>query len=296
MRTRSASAKQSSSAAVDSTLEKRAKSKEGSANQRDKRLEKSTDESSQSPSQDTAHIKEGRRDTQQVKRIPAKRSSHPIAKQNSDWMLAPEYFRQLVDMFGQFDVDCCAAKDGNNKQPDCVEHWFVDGKNCFDQTWDGKRVYCNPPWEQEFIDKLFKTFRDARARNPATFAVFIIPRKFVPAATWQIRYNFEEGLSWNTTHDQMMFRSPANLPVPCKHEIVVLVGKCNKELADHDNEVSYKPSLVTYDDSTLIDKLKTAYAADVQLQKEFQEVAANPRAHAHRRALFGGFLWRTESG
>ena len=67
----------------------------------------------------------------------------------------------------------------------------------------------------------------------------------------------------------MMFRSPANLPVPCKHEIVVLVGKCNKELADHDNEVSYRPSLVTYDDSALIDKLKTAYAADVQLQKEF---------------------------
>ena len=164
MRTRSASTKQSSSAAVDSTLEKRAKSKEGSANQRDKRLERPTNESSRSPSQDTAHIKEGRRGTQRVKHIPAKRSSHPIAKQNSDWMLAPEYFRQLVDMFGQFDVDCCAAKDGNNKQPDCVEHWFVDGKNCFDQTWDGKRIYCNPPWEQEFIDKLFKTFRDARAR------------------------------------------------------------------------------------------------------------------------------------
>ena len=90
-----------------------------------------------------------------VKHVPAKRSNHPIAKQNSDWMLAPEYFKQLVELYGPFDVDCCAAKDGSNKQPNCVEHWFADGKNCFDQTWDGKRVYCNPPWERELIDKLF---------------------------------------------------------------------------------------------------------------------------------------------
>ena len=293
MRTRSASTKRSSSpVSVDPAPKKIAKSKEGSAtsHQTDRRF------SSQQPSQNAAHFKEGRKRTRHVKHVPAKRSNHPIAKQNSDWMLAPEYFKQLVELYGPFDVDCCAAKDGSNKQPDCAEHWFADGKNCFDQTWDGKRIYCNPPWEQEFIDKLFKTFRDARARNPATFAVFAMPRKFIPPATWQLRYNFEEVMSWNATHDQMMFRSPANLPVPCKHEIVVLVGKCNRNLGDHDNTVSYQPSIVTYDDSALIDKLKSAYAADAQLQKEYHEVASNPRAHAHKRALFGGFLWRTENG
>ena len=142
--------------------------------------------------------------------------------------------------------------------------------------------------------------RDARARNPATSCVFVIPRKFVnklAPASWQTRYNFEEYESWNKTRDEHMFRSPAALSVPCKHEIVVLVGKCNKELADHDNEERSRPTVVTYDDKALIDRLKSSYATDRQLYNEYQEeVASNPRTHSHRRAVFGGFLWRTESG
>ena len=299
MRTRSATAKRSSPVLVDSTPEKRANSKEGSRTDTAPATPSVRMRTHNSPqlatSDDAAHFKEGRK-RRHVKHVPAGRSKHPIAGQNSDWMLAPEYFKQLVELYGQFDVDCCALKDGSNKQPGCVEHWFADGKNCFDQTWDGKRVYCNPPYEQEFIDKLFKTFRDARARNPATFAVFVLPRKFVPTAAWQIRYNFEEVMSWNTTRDQVMFRSPTKLDVPYKFEVVVLVGKPNKDIGDHDNEVNYQPSIVTYDDSALIDKLKSAYATDVQLQSEYQQVASNPRAHAHRRALFGGFLWNTENG
>ena len=53
---------------------------------------------------------------------------------------------------------------------------------------------------------------------------------------------------------------------------------------------------MTYDDVALIDKLKSAYAADIQLQQELKETMADPRAHAHKRAHFGGFLWRTELG
>ena len=60
--------------------------------------------------------------------------------------------------------------------------------------------------------------------------------------------------------------------------------------------VPYRPTVVTYDDQALIDRLKSAYANDQQLYDEYQEVASNPRVHSHRRTVFGGFLWRTESG
>ena len=138
MHTRSATNKRSSPVLVDSTSRKRANSKEGSVNG----VKAGKASSKSAPSADAAHFKEGRKRTRQAKRIPAKRNSHPTAPLNSDWMLAPEYFKLLDEWFGPFDVDCCAAKDGNNKQPTCKEHWFEDGKNCFDQTWDGKRIYC----------------------------------------------------------------------------------------------------------------------------------------------------------
>ena len=240
----------------------------------------------------STHFKEGR----EPERVQAKRNKYPIALQNSDWMLLPKYFTWLHDTYGPFDVDACCNDDGSNKQPECPEHWS-EKRSCFKQDWEGKRVYCNPPYEKDFVDALFKKFRDARARNPSTFAAFVLPRKFVPSVVWQNDNNFEEVKAWNTTHDQEMFRSAANLPTACKQEIVVLLGKSNKELGDHDIEVNtYTPSIVTYDDVSLIDKLKSAYAADTELQNELKETTTNPRAHAHKKAHFGGFLWRTESG
>ncbi len=239
-----------------------------------------------------SNFKEGRRPNQ----VKAKRNKHPVALQNSDWMLMPEYFEWIHDTYGPFDVDACCNEDGSNKQPECPEHWS-EKRSCFTQDWEGKRVYCNPPYEKEFVDALFKRFRDARARNPSTFAVFVLPRKLVPTIVWQNDHNFEEVKSWNTTLDQEMFRSAANIPTACNQEVVVLLGKSNKELGDYDIEVNkYTPSIMTYDDVALIDKLKSAYAADVQLQQELKEIMADPRAHAHKRSHFGGFLWRTESG
>ena len=243
--------------------------------------------------EESPQVKEGG----EPQRVEAKRSKYPVALQNSDWMLLPEYFKWLHDTYGPFDVDACCNDDGSNKQPDCPEHWS-EKRSCFKQDWEGKRVYCNPPYEKEFVDALFKKFRDARARNPSTFAVFVLPRKLVPSVTWQNDKNFEEVKSWNTTHDQEMFRSEANIPTACKHEVVVLLGKSNKELGDYDDiQVNtYTPSITTYDDVALIDKLKSAYAADIQLQKELKEAMAEPRVHAHKKTHFGGFLWRTESG
>ena len=68
----------------------------------------------------------------------------------------------------------------------------------------------------------------------------------------------------------------------------VLLGKSNKELGDYDDiQVSmYTPSITTYDDVALIDKLKSAYAADIQLQKELKEAMAEPRVHAHKKTHF----------
>ena len=172
MRTRSASSKRSSQIPVDSTSKKRANSKEGSAIRKDVNSRPTATDvstlpessspdtriSSQQPSRDAAHLKEGRRRTRHAVYVPAERNSHPTAPLNSDWMLAPHYFKLLDEWFGPFDVDCCAAKDGNNKQPTCKEHWFEDGKNCFDQVWDGKRIYCNPPWDDKSSSK--SSFQD----------------------------------------------------------------------------------------------------------------------------------------
>ena len=121
MRTRSASLSKKR-VPIDSTPKKRANSKEGSAVSK-RSQSADTRFSSQQPSKDAAHFKEGRKRTERTtKYVPANRSLHPIAPLNSDWMLAPEFFKLLDERFGPFDVDCCAAKDGNNKQPNCKEH------------------------------------------------------------------------------------------------------------------------------------------------------------------------------
>ena len=87
-----------------------------------------------------SQLKEGREPNQ----VKAKRNKHPVALQNSDWMLMPEYFKWIHETYGPFDVDACCNEDGSNKQPECPEHWS-EKRSCFTQDWEGKRVYCNPP-------------------------------------------------------------------------------------------------------------------------------------------------------
>ena len=96
--------------------------------------------------QTPSHFKEGR----EPQRVKAKRSKYPVASQNSDWMLLAQYFKWLHETYGPFDVDACCNDDGSNKQPECAEH-SSEKRSCFTQDWDGKRVYCNPPYEKEFV-------------------------------------------------------------------------------------------------------------------------------------------------
>ena len=118
-RTQYASSDTSSQIHVNSTSKKsRANSKEGSAIRKDvnsrptatdvstlpESSSSDTRISSQQPSQDAAHLKEGRKRTRHAVYVPAKRNSHPTAPLNSDWMLAPHYFKLLDEWFGPFDV------------------------------------------------------------------------------------------------------------------------------------------------------------------------------------------------
>ena len=96
---------------------------------------------------------------------PTQATKLPIAKANSDWKLVHHRFQELEAAFGPFDVDACCDPKGVNKQAGCPTYWSKNTtgqhRSCFLQNWEGKRIYCNPPWEKPFFDQILKKFTAA---------------------------------------------------------------------------------------------------------------------------------------
>ena len=75
---------------------------------------------------------------------------------HDNWETPPELFKTLDAEFS-FDLDA-AANDSNH----LVDRYFTEQQNSLVQVWDGKAVWCNPPYSmlEEFTRKAYEQHLD----------------------------------------------------------------------------------------------------------------------------------------
>lgn len=66
-----------------------------------------------------------------------------FSSQSNEWATPQEFFDQLDKEF-LFDIDVCATKE-NAK----CKRWYEKRDDGLSKSWDGKNVWCNPPYGRE---------------------------------------------------------------------------------------------------------------------------------------------------
>nr|WP_248417976.1 DNA N-6-adenine-methyltransferase [Escherichia coli] len=155
--------------------------------------------------------------------------SHPIINVgryhggSDDWRTPYRLFRNLHREFG-------FSMDGAATEHDTLLPRFTN--DIHNQSWDGERVFCNPPYSDT------KTFL-AKA-SEADLAVFLIPYR--PHTTYWLKHIFTNPLCHEIRilhravkflppagHNGLAIRSPFSAAIvifktePCKHEITQMV-------------------------------------------------------------------------
>ena len=74
-----------------------------------------------------------------------------------EWATPPEFFKQLVEEFGEFDLDPCATAD-NAK----AVHYFTQFDDGLVQEWSGK-VFMNPPYGRTIKQWMRKAYESAQS-------------------------------------------------------------------------------------------------------------------------------------
>ena len=78
-----------------------------------------------------------------------------FSSQSNEWATPQEFFDQLDKEF-LFDIDVCATKE-NAK----CKRWYEKRDDGLSKSWDGKNVWCNPPYGRE-ISKWVKKASESR--------------------------------------------------------------------------------------------------------------------------------------
>jgi len=89
-----------------------------------------------------------------------------FSSQSNEWATPQEFFDQLDKEF-LFDVDVCATKE-NAK----CNKYYTQLDDGLSKSWDGKRVWCNPPYGRE-ISKWVKKASESRGG----IVVMLIPAR-----------------------------------------------------------------------------------------------------------------------
>ncbi len=77
-----------------------------------------------------------------------------FSSKTNEWATPQAFFNQLNEEF-DFNLDPCAT-DENNK----CDNYFTEKDDGLKQSWDGYRVFCNPPYGKvlgKWVEKASKT-------------------------------------------------------------------------------------------------------------------------------------------
>ena len=105
---------------------------------------------------------------------------------DQDWQFDKSQFADLDRNLGPFDVDACCDLAGYNAH--CKVFW-TELDDCIKQTWKGKNIYCNPPFNN--VLEILKHFLFQWSLDPyGTSATFVLP-KWTWASWYHLREHFQ---------------------------------------------------------------------------------------------------------
>ena len=93
-----------------------------------------------------------------------------FSSQTDQWATPQEFFDKLNEEF-HFTLDPC-ADESNHK----CEKYFTKEQDGLVQSWEGERVFCNPPYGREIIKWVQKCFIEV-ADGGCDLAVMLIPAR-----------------------------------------------------------------------------------------------------------------------
>jgi site-specific DNA-methyltransferase (adenine-specific) len=104
-----------------------------------------------------------------------------VGSNKDDWETPPGLYNQLNEEFG-FTLDPCATK-ANAK---CDKYYTIK-EDGLTQSWEGERVFMNPPYGRAIFAWIQKAFYEARLKK--CLVVALIPAR--TDTTWWHRYVME---------------------------------------------------------------------------------------------------------
>ena len=150
-----------------------------------------------------------------------------LQRDSSDWTLVANEFQRLQRLLGNYDVDACCSPDGLNCQPVPSGAFW---SNCLAYRWDGKRVWCNPPFDTFLCRQILRHFAQARERDPTTSATFILPAYLV---NHDLRLALSSMPYLRTVHSYapgtQLFHAPDGAPLTSNWEVLVLHAEAERE-------------------------------------------------------------------
>jgi hypothetical protein len=242
-----------------------------------------------------------------------RRRLNPYKWDNQDWKIVQPQFKYWTDRFGrfgpnnQFTVDACVDRRGQNAQ---VPRYWHSGDSCIAtgsggpgnnrkakaQRWQGETVWCNPPFnDPEFIRELFETFLLARARNPQTSALFMIPRhyckkiltdKYLKRNNLEIVHVYPPGVP--------LFESPDGHNPESLYEVAVIWGKPLVEPLATTPKKRREDELA--DTEVTLTNIRDRYNEDPELVALRTRLRATEHGQDNEFKLAGDLVWRLASG
>lgn len=88
---------------------------------------------------------------------------------SNDWETPLDVFEALNTEF-HFTLDPCAT-DENHK----CRRYYTKEQNGLTKSWNGERVYCNPPYGREIAAWVKKSYEESR--SPDTTVVMLVPAR-----------------------------------------------------------------------------------------------------------------------
>jgi hypothetical protein len=120
---------------------------------------------------------------------------------DQDWQLDRKQFERIDKMAGPFEIDACCDLAGHNTH--CEKFWTaVD--DCTEQQWRGKRVYCNPPYN-DCLRILRHALSEWSKQPYSTALTFVLPKW-----TWSSWYHLADHFTCLLTYPKAskLFTSP----------------------------------------------------------------------------------------
>lgn len=85
-------------------------------------------------------------------------NSPPLfSSERGDWGTPPELFARLSRDYGPFDLDAAATP-----QNALCERYITPEQDALKTTWDGKRIWLNPPYGRAMLDWMYRAADQAQ--------------------------------------------------------------------------------------------------------------------------------------